>query len=237
MKLFRVTFLAVLAGLIVAPTADAKKDKEGGDESASSEESGGGGDEAGEMETVVIEDTGIAAFDEVFAEVRAIHETLDNAYSQLSEANASIASALGLADGTPLADALADLKGKAEGKIEVAMDGTMPTLKASDAVPENVSSAIEAVNSAVGNISKTVTDLAALPEQVKSLVDKSKAFPSQLNPTLITESGLKPTDLPKVAKKVKNNVAATDKTTDKVTMVTGELTGFVDTVKNFGASE
>jgi len=225
MKLFRIATIALLAGLVVSPTADAKKDK-GGDDAASAEESGG------EAEAVEIVDTGIAAFDDVFGEVRNIHETLDRASQQLADANSGIATALGLSADTPLATALADLKEKAAGNIEVAMDGTVPSLKASDAVPENVQAGIDAVNSAITNVTATVSDLAALPDQVKGLVEKSKAMPAQLkDPSII--SGVPKSDLLKIPKQLKGNTKALTATPDKITSVTSEMTGFVDAVKNF----
>jgi len=226
MKLYHIATLTLLAGVFASPTADAglfgNKDKDKTEESA----------DDGAAEAVEIADTGIAAFDDVFGEVRTIHETLDRASQQLADANSGIATALGLSADTPLATALADLKDKAAGNIEVAMDGGKPSLKASDAVPENVQAGIDAVNAAVTNVTATVGDLAALPDQVKGLVEKSKAMPAQLkDPAII--SGVPKGDLLKIPKTLKNNTKALTSTPDKVTSVTSEMTGFVDAVKNF----
>lgn len=231
MKLFRIAFVAMLASLVISPTADAKKEKS--DDGATTEASS---EDGAAVELPVIEDTGIAAFDDVFGQVREIHETLGRAQTQLSEANDGIATALGLPAGTPLADALAELKEKAAGNLEIAMEGTVPSVKASDAVPEDVTAAIDAVNSSVTNVSATIKDLSALPEQVKALVDKSKALPAQLkDPAIISE--IPKSELLSVGKTVKNNVKATVQTPDLVTGVTSELTGFVDAVKNFNSAE
>ena len=231
MKLFRLTLVAMLASLVLAPTADAKKDKS--DDGSSTEASA---DDGGAIELPTIEETGIAAFDDVFSQVREIHETLAKAQTQLAEANDGVATALGLPAGTPLADALAELKEKAAGNLEIAMEGTVPSIKASDAVPSDVTAAIDAVNSAVSEVSTTIDDLSGLPDQVKSLIDQSKALPAQLkDPAIISE--IPKTELLSVGKTVKNNVKATAQTPDLVSGVTSELTGFVDTVKNFNSAE
>lgn len=168
--------------------------------------------------------------------MREIHETLAKAQTQLAEANDGVATALGLPAGTPLADALAELKEKAAGNLEIAMEGTVPSIKASDAVPSDVTAAIDAVNSAVSEVSTTIDDLSGLPDQVKSLIDQSKALPAQLkDPAIISE--IPKTELLSVGKTVKNNVKATAQTPDLVSGVTSELTGFVDTVKNFNSAE
>jgi hypothetical protein len=185
------------------------------------------GDDAAAEETQSIQKCGIKEFDDVFMKAKAIHDTLDGAQAKLAEANTNIATALGVAEGTPLADALAELKTKAEGKISLAMDGTMPKLSAEEWVPEGITTALDGVNGAVANVSAAVEDLTALAAQAKELTVASKDFPSKLNSQLLKSNDLKVTQLFKVVKTVGSNVKAISKTPARVETVTDELKGFL----------
>jgi hypothetical protein len=103
-------------------------------------------------ERPTIELCGLASFDEVFTKVAAIDEQLAAARQLLTTANRDLNTALELEKGTPLQDGLADLKAEAEGKLTVAMEGTVPKLQAKNAVPANLQAAIDAVNGMVDGI-------------------------------------------------------------------------------------
>jgi len=225
MTLNRAALLALLAGLMFAPVAEAKKDK---------------ADPAAETMTEVpeaptIEDTGVPAFDAVFAEVSGIHGSLDEARTRLAAANNSVVMALKLPADASLDDALSELKDKAGGDIAVIMNGTVPTLSASNALPEDISAAIEAVNAAVQEVAQAQESLAALPDQTAALVEQVKAFRTQLNPTLMVESGLERSEMPRIASTTKKNVEATVATHARIMAVGEELARFMDTMKDFGA--
>ena len=218
MNFWKLLAAGVLAAALVLPsTADAKRKK-----SSDTEET---------TEMVEIEDCGIAEFDSVFGQARDIHTTLSDAQTKLSEANTNIASALGLDPGASLSDALGKLKELGGDAIGMTMDGTTPSLSATDAAPEEVTAAIEAVNTAVGQVLEAAAGLAELPAQSQELVTTAKALPGQLNPDILAANGLAAKDLLGVTKTVKSNVKSIGTTPDRVTSVTGELTAFVDTVK------
>ncbi|GEM_PF-3301637 len=219
MNFWKLLAAGVLASALVLPgTADAKRKKS--DDSAEQA-----------TETVDIEDCGVAEFDTVFNEARGIHDTLTDAQTKLAEANTGIATALGLDPGATLADALTNLKELGGDAISMTLDGTTPKLSATDAAPAEVTAAIEAVNTAVGNVLEVAASLATLPDQSKQVVESAKALPGQLNADILESNGLAAKDLLGVGKTVKNNVKAIGTTPDRVTSVTGELTAFVDTVK------
>jgi len=169
-------------------------------------------------ETIPIEDTGITAFDSVFSKVRAILDTVKAAEGRLIGAQDKIAAAVGQPAGTPVRMSMWELKQTAGGPIQVQMNGTppKPTLTIGGAGDAEAKAAINKINGAVGEVAKIVTDLGKLPAQVMELVDACKALPAQLNPQLLTDAGLTPMQLPKVAKTVGNNVKAITKTPDQI---------------------
>lgn len=212
--------IAIAGGLLLAPAAHAKKDKE---------------EAAQEVELGAIEPTGVASFDEVFAEVTGIHQTLDRAEVQLDAANNRIAAAMGLSAGASTADALRQLADKAGGEVEVVMSGSVPTLQAADAVPEDITAAIEAINMAVTEVAGAADSLSGLPAQSTALIDEVKTFKMKLNPALLLESGIEATEMPQIARVTKANVQVAIGTPARVASVAEELAVFMDTVKNFGA--
>lgn len=158
-----------------------------------------------------IEATGIAEFDDVFMKAKAIHDTLDAEDANLKEARKQVALALGVAEDAPLKTALEDLKTKANGKLKVAFKGTMPRLEASEAVPENVQAALDAVNKLIDAGGHTVASATELVPQAAALVAACADFPSQLS-----SMNLEPMKLIEATKKVTGNVKTTGATPDRI---------------------
>lgn len=177
-----------------------------------------------------IKPTKISDFDAIFAEVTTIHDQLRDVKASCAGANKELTSALGLADGTPVADALADLKAKAEGKVEVVLEGTKPKLKATDAVPANVQTALDAANKAVDIWSKAVQDTVSLKDPATQLATRTADLAKSVNKDLLKKNGLGLSELPTVAADTKHNVAVTRSTPDKIEGVTTEIKASLDAV-------
>jgi len=188
-----------------------------------------------DKEVPEIEMTGITAFDSVFEQVKSIHDTLDSAQGRIDGATNKIASAVGLPEGSSLAMSMWELKQQAGGPVEVKMQGTKPVLTLGGNGGPEAQAAVAAVNEAVVDVAGVPADLAQLPQQVMKLVESCKALPGQLNPQLLQEAGLKPLELPKVAKTLGRNVkatAATPKRIDNlVSSAKGVLTGIPQGLK------
>ncbi len=167
-----------------------------------------------------IEMTGLESFDAVFTEFKDIDTKIGNAEKAMKVAKRKLNEALALEKGTPLKDGILDLKAKAEGKVKVGMKGKQPTLEASDAMPENVSNAIKAVNAMTKQLTISVDELASVPEDLKRLTEASSAFPASLKDEL-KSSGAKVTEAPKILKTLKGNIAATSKLPDRSAKVAG----------------
>ena len=185
-------FLAVILTLVSMSlffsTAWAKKSTE----SASTEEE------------LTLVDVGLPSFDAIYAKAKTLIESINSARDSVKDANTKLVTVLGLAEGTPLKDALEDLKKKAEGKITVAMNGKTPTLKASDAVPQNVTDGINAVNALATACTKGIDTLTAAMGDAKALGAETIALPPKV-PAEIKSAGLKATEVPGVTKKVNSN--------------------------------
>jgi hypothetical protein len=159
----------------------------------------------------VIQPTGIPEFDEVFLKAKAIHDTLDAQDAELKTARTALTTALGVAEDAPIATALADLKTKANGKLKLVMKGKTPRLEASDAVPENVQTAIAAVNTLLDAGEKSIDASVGLVDQAKQLATACAGFPAKL-PSVIQD----PSKLLSAGKLVKDDVKATAATPDRV---------------------
>src|SRR5688572_2378284 len=159
-------FLLLFVAMAIAGGADAKEGKNNGNK--------------GKNQTRV-ERTGIAAFDDVFERVGEIDRRLDRADGQLRDGKTNLNTALGLKQGTPISDGLAELQRRAGNKLDLSIGNhAIPKLSASDAVPSDVQSAIDAVNGMTTNFSGSIEDLAALAPEIDKLVKQSAKIPSRL---------------------------------------------------------
>lgn len=184
-------------------------------------------DDSAETVLVEIAETGTSA-DSVFMEAKGIHDTLNEIQTKLTEGNAELVSALGLTEGTPLADAVADLKAKAGDKLTIAMDGTMPTVTVADGVPDNVSAAVTSLNSFVKYHGEAISSAQGLVEQAQAVVAKAQG----LDPAaLAQEVASNPMDIPKVVKTVKSNITAVTQTPKRIEDTVGALTANIETIK------
>ncbi len=181
----------------------------------------------GKGELPQIEMTGITAFDSIFGQVKGIHDTLDSAQGRIDGAVSKIAVAVGQPEGASLAMSMWELKQKAGGDVQVKLEGTKPVLTVGGAGGAEAQGMINAINLAVVDVAQLPKDLAQLPQQVMQLVAACKEFPSQLNPKLLQEAGLKPLELPKVAKILGKNVKATIATPKRIEGVVSSAKGLL----------
>lgn len=220
--------LALFAlGFSTSAEAGKKNKKPKGDDT----EQKADGDEA---QGIVLETTGVADIDAFFAKAQAPVDTLTNTRLSIDKINTDLATSLGLAEGTPFADAIADLQSKADGKISMAMDGDKPTLSAEDGVPENVQTSVDAMNSGMDELMKVAADLPELPDQFQALIEEGKTF---ADVSKLTSMGVKPLQAPKVAKVVGNNMKALGGAPDEAKMLIESLDGMKTTLTDtFGGS-
>ena len=139
-----------------------------------------------------IQTLNIASLDDVFSDAASIDTTLTSAQKQRKKARRNVNEILGLDPKTSFSDSLTELKSRGEGKIQVVMNGSTPTLSASDAVPSDVQSAIDAVNTAVSSYSTMLTDLRDVPTESKQIARKTKKLKvsdlrSEMGPFAISE--------------------------------------------------
>ncbi len=211
--------LAFAMGMTFVGQAEAKKPKptepaEGTEAAAATEPV------ALEMKTV-----GVPDVDNVFTAANEPLKSISDAKMKLESLNKNLATALALPEGTPFADALNDLKAKGEGKIQMAMDEKgMPKLSASDAVPANVQTAIDAVNTGVSDLQAAVALLAAVPDQCKAVASSATG----ISPSSFT--GASPTQVPKMMKTVQGNIKVLGMVPDEVKSLVDASTSVVSTL-------
>lgn len=172
-------------------------------------------------------DCGIKEFDTVFKDAAKIQTTMDGIYKTLTDGRANVNTSLGVATDSPLSTALADLQTKAAGKLTVAMDGTVPKLKASDALPANAQTGLDAVNGLVDAGKKASSDALGLKDQVTTLGKTASGFPMKV-PTML---GSLTADQVKTAPKiVGDNAKAIKNLATNIDAITGEVTGIFDDI-------
>jgi len=208
----------MLVSLAVATTADAKKPAPADPATTTAAAPGA-------VDLTMIK-TGIADVDNIFTKADEPLKTLNDTKTAMDNLTKNLNTALGLGDTGSLTDAINDLKTKAAGKITVAMnDKQMPTLKPSDAVPENVQKAIDGFNQSIDEISALVPKLASLPQQFKDVATAAAG----INPSSLTKSGVKPIQAPKILGDVKKNI-------DTLGKAPAVATGLMDSSKTLVSS-
>jgi uncharacterized protein YoxC len=176
---------------------------------------------------LVIEDTGVAKVDAFYDKVEAMIGKLQSAQADMDSANASLAEALGLAEGTPVADALADLQAKAEGKIELVLEGTKPTLQAGEGVPENVQNAINATNEMAAKLTAAAETLKGVATDVAPLLAEAKDMPAA-----IAESDLGLKDKATATKTTASNLKTTKQIPEEANTLAGQCSESLELIKS-----
>ena len=167
-----------------------------------------------------IVDTGFSEFDGVFGKARDLQGTVSGEYKTLVDARANVNTALDMTPEKTFKEALEDLKNKAQGKLKLVMNGTIPRLQASEAVPENVQKGIDAVNGLSDQSQKTIEAADKLQPQTEALVSESKEFPAKV-PGLVKN----PFEVGKKAGIVKKDCAAVAELPTRVNGLRGEAQG------------
>jgi hypothetical protein len=215
MRTFKFFALASLlaAGLTHAPEAwAAKKGEEAADPC--------------KVEAPKITNSGIPEMDEVFTKAATIQDTVAGQTGKVCTARGQLNSALGVAADAPIKTALADLQTKAAGKLQVAMDGAKPSLKATDAVPANVQAAIDAVNALIDTSAEAAKETAGLLPEAKGLATTAAGFPMKV-PT-IKVTGV---DIPTAIKVVGENVKAIKQLPNQIEGLGAQMNGIVTDLK------
>lgn len=177
-----------------------------------------------------IELTGVDALDQVFVEARDLDELLDNARVQLNSGRSNLNSALSLPQGTPFADALSELSGRAQGKLQVVMDGQTPAIRTTDAVPSNVQAAVDSANGALASYQAALADVTRVGQESAEV---ARAVGS-LSETITTDAGslgLKLSEIPSVARTAQHNLGLVQNFPNRVDKLTGELVANLDAVR------
>jgi hypothetical protein len=183
-----------------------------------------------------IQVTGIESFDKVFREVGDIDERLWSAENELRTGRQNLNAALGLAQGTPFTDALADLQTQAEGKLRLGMSkGAVPKLEATDAIPANVQAAVDGFNGFTTNLTTTLSNVNGLSSDITRLVDATSAMPQNLIKEFSKGDGgvsiiEKLFVLPKAVKATTHNIEVVTGLDDRVTSLSNRMTDLVSLV-------
>ncbi len=170
---------------------------------------------------------GVEAFDGVLGSAKGIQDKIKTQTSTMATARANVNTALGVATDAPFKTAVDDLKAKAGDKISVAMDGTMPKLKAGDGVPENVTQGIDAVNGLVTAGKTTIDTCVALQAEITGLISQVQAFPAQL-PSVLKSN---PLDIPKKTKMLADDIKIMGDTPKLLDTMVKEAEGIFNDVK------
>jgi hypothetical protein len=202
----RPLLLLALPLVLLTPFADAFAAKGQGGTTAAT---------ATDAEPLVLQKSGVADVDAVFTKAEAPIGTLNNVRVQMTTLRDNLAAALSLPAGTPFADSIADLKVKAGDKINVAVsERGLPKLSTTDAVPANVQAAVDATNAGIGNLETAMIHLAEVPAQLEEATAAAMA---------VDVTKVKATEMPKVTKVTKHNLAVLAQAEEDAKAIKAEL--------------
>jgi len=158
-----------------------------------------------------IEMTDLQSFDKTFKKVKKIDKTVSGSEKEMKTARKDLNTALGIKNGTPLDKAIKELSDRADGKINVAMNGKTPKLETSDAVPSDVDKSIDAVNGFTGAFVISLEEMATLPEETDQLIKKTKKMPEDLKSEMLDEGNFLDVifKAPKTLKVLQTNIEIT----------------------------
>jgi hypothetical protein len=183
-----------------------------------------------------IELTGIQSFDRVFTRVGEIDRLLSNAEAELRTGKRNLNTALELKKGTPLSDGIAELQDRAGGKLGLAMDGRIPKLETTDAVPSNVQSAVDAVNGLTGNLTTSIADMQSLAPEIERLVKDAQKLPTRLKDEFTRTNGAGLVDmlfkLPKTSKALAHDIEITAGLADRTSSLTSRMTDILGVLQH-----
>ena len=166
--------------------------------------------EAKKKRSHTIELTGIQSFDKVFRKAMEADRKLRSAERNVRKSKNALRKALKLAKGTTYIEGLQELKQRARGKISVAMQGGVPTLKARDAVPSDIMAGITAVNTLSRSIPSSLRDMKQVTSASTAMYRQARKFPSNIRSELGSKGvdGLKAVvfKAPKIAKTTLRNL-------------------------------
>lgn len=180
--------------------------------------------------------TQIPELDAFFEKAKAPIVSVIDTRKQVDTVQANFVVAMGLPQGTPFKDAVAELQKKGEGKLEVAMDkGSMPRLKAKDAVPSDVQTGIDAFNSTMDALDQAFTNVTGLKGELQTIATEAAALPAKV-PDMAKSAGLSAAQIPKSAGATKANVSTINNSKDEVGKLETSLSTLGADVKaTFGA--
>ncbi len=179
--------------------------------------------------------TGIEAFDDVFVRVGEIDQRLTRAERSLKSGQRELNTSLELKRGTPFTDAVAELKKRADNKLELTLTNmNAPKLGVSDAVPTNVQTSVDAFNALTLDITSSLDDLASIGPEIDSLVKASKDFPAALKDEFKKDANWLDMifALPKTSKALSRDIGITTALPGRAQAVTSEMVGLMDIVKS-----
>ncbi|MEZ4322825.1 MAG: hypothetical protein R3F61_35485 [Myxococcota bacterium] len=226
----RKLFITAALGLFATATFAPQEAFAGKKDEAPAEE---GAAEEGEALDIVMEETGSASLDAVFKKSESPLETVATVNADVKAVNTGLVDALGLSQGTPFKDALADLQSKAEGKINVAFeDNKMPTFKAEEGVPDNVNAAIDSLNMSFGKLGDAGDKLTKAGEELVTVATEAGDLVSKPK-----DLGLKATQIPKATSMANKNIKKLKTGADVTKSLVTEVTTLATDVKSVFAAE
>lgn len=174
--------------------------------------------------------TGFKSFDKVFKEVADIDARVSVAETALKTAKRDLNTALDLKRGTPLKDALADLKVKGADNLQVVMKGKVPQLTVSELAPSNITNAAEAVNGLTSALVTSIDELAGVPEEIAALTKQAQKFPERAKKEFTGDPIGALFKAPKLVKSLNGNLKVTTALPKRSTKVTGRATEILSVV-------
>lgn len=173
---------------------------------ASKGSKGSKGSKKAPRERANMEVTGIQDLDSFFKKGQLLLDKLRRNQDSIAGCRASLETVLGVAEGADLESALAELKASAAGALTLKMEGMKPKIAVKPGASPKASAAVSSLNQLVDAMGKATADLATLPGDAMKLVNEAKALPGKV-PNMAKVAGLKPMQIPKLLKSVKNNVS------------------------------
>ena len=133
--------------------------------------------EAGKKATV--QTIGVQSFDQVFRKAKQIDNKLTKAERQTKRARANFNDALGLKKKSTYQAGLSELVQKAQGKVQMALQGGVPTLTIQEALPTRIKKGVDALNASCKANVNALKTIIQLPGDSQDLIQRAQKLPQR----------------------------------------------------------
>jgi len=195
-------------------------------------ELGGSRSSESDSESLEIEETGIAAVDDVFAEVQAIKDELSELQEQFDAAEKALEEISDEWKEKSLMELLERARSEVSLNFEIRMEGDTPRVRPTAHAEGQTKKLVDALDQLAVAASATVAAGPKILSRSRAVAEKAQGLAEQA-PQLAKDSGLSPLEIPSALRALKGNLSITVRLPGDVETTVQKAADTLSVLKNF----